>query len=59
MNNIFKGLIHQEIVMVKDNNLFAKAKKCFFKQKRLAYLSMIISKNHIEMDPAKVSNVLD
>ena len=54
---------HRELVIkvlqrLEDNDLFAKAEKCFFEQNKIAYLSMIISKNHVEMDSSKVSSVL-
>ena len=44
---------------MENNNLFAKAEKCFFEQDKIAYLSMIISKNHVEMDSAKISGILE
>ena len=55
---------HQELVLkvlqcLEDNDLFAKAKKCFFKQDKIACLDMIIFKNHVEIDSSKVSGVLE
>ena len=44
---------------LRDNDLYAKAEKCFFEQRRIEYLGMIISKGHVEMDPEKVSAVMD
>ena len=55
---------HQELVLkvlqhLENNDLFTKAKKCFFKQDKIAYFNMIISKNHVEMDSSKVFGVIE
>ena len=55
---------HRELVCkvlqrLKNNDLLAKAEKCFFKQDKIAYLNMIILKNHVEMDSAKIFGVLE
>ena len=44
-----------------QHKLFLKLKpeKCQFEQSRVNYLGLIISKDHIEMDPAKVQGVLE
>ena len=44
---------------LENNDLFTKAEKCFFKQDKIAYLDIIISKNYVEMDSFKVSDVLE
>ena len=54
---------HQELVLkvlqrLENNDLFAKAEKCFFEQDKIVYLNMIIFKNHVEMDFSKVFSVL-
>src|SRR5260370_27128009 len=37
--------------------LFLKPEKCKFERKRVEYLGLIISKDHVEMDPAKVQGI--
>lgn len=55
---------HREIVKevlqrLRDNDLYAKAEKCFFEKDSIEYLGMIISKGHISMDPKKLAGVLE
>ena len=55
---------HREITRrvlqrLRDNDLFAKAEKCFFERDSIEYLGMIISKGHVAMDPKKVSGVTE
>ena len=44
---------------LRDNNLCLKPSKCKFEQERVDYLGMIITHNHIEMDPVKLSGIRD
>ena len=44
---------------LKENDLFAKHKKCFFQQDSIEYLGMIISHGQINMDQKKLSGVVD
>lgn len=57
-NNMKK---HQELVKslttIGKNNLFAKAKKCFFKKSLINYLEIVISKNWVTMN-FKVSEIM-
>ena len=39
---------------LQDNNLFLKAKKCFFKKKEIEFLGVWVSKNRVHMDSKKV-----
>jgi len=41
------------------NNLYAKAKKCFFEQSNIKYLGIIILKNKVQIDKEKLSGVLE
>src|ERR1700677_4003810 len=55
---------HQQIVnevlkQLKENNLFPKLQKCFFEQKEVKFLGLIISEEGIQMDPKKVKGVQD
>src|SRR5271156_4326487 len=45
--------------ILQDNDLFLKPEKCEFEQERIEYLGVIISKGHAEMDPAKVTGIID
>jgi len=53
---------HDEIVQevlcrLCTNNLFLKPEKCFFKQREIEFLSLIIGPNSVEMDPPKVEEI--
>ena len=48
-----RKLVREVLKRLQDNDLFAKAEKCFFEKDSIHYLGMIISKNHVEMDPLK------
>ena len=39
---------------LRDNNLFLKPKKCFFKKKKIEFLGVWVSKNRVHMDSKKV-----
>lgn len=54
-----RDLVKEVLKQLRDNDLFAKAKKCFCMKDSISYLGMIISKGHVAMDPKKVSGVLD
>ena len=53
-----RRLVNAVLQRLRDNDLYAKPEKCFFEQSSIEYLGMIISKNSIQMDPAKVEGVL-
>ena len=53
---------HDEIILdilkrLKDNNLFIKPEKCFFKVREIEMLSMFIGPEGIKMDPKKVEAI--
>ena len=55
---------HREIVKevlkrLQNNDLYAKAEKCFFEKDSIEYLGMIISKGNVEMNPKKLAGVLE
>ena len=54
----YKTIILEVLSRLLHNNLFVKAKKCFFLRKSIDYLEMVISKGHVSMDKKKVSEVL-
>jgi hypothetical protein len=50
-----------QIVMqrMRENKLYLRHDKCEFEKTRIEYLGVIISHNHVEMDPVKVSGVAE
>jgi hypothetical protein len=42
-----------------EHELFLRPEKCEFEKTRIEYLGLIISENHIEMDPVKVAGVVE
>ena len=42
-----------------DNQLFIKAEKCEFHVTYVSFLDFVISQDHLQMDPSKVSAVSD
>ena len=45
--------------VLRANKLYLRAEKCEFEQTRIEYLGVIISHNHVEMDPTKVTGVAE
>jgi hypothetical protein len=41
-----------------EHELFLRPEKCEFEKTRIKYLGLIISENHVEMDPVKVAGVV-
>ena len=54
-----RKIVKEVLKRLRENDLFAKAEKCFFEQDKIEYLGMIISKGHVAMDEKKVSGVLE
>ena len=54
----YKTIILEVLSRLLNNNLFAKAEKCFFLRKSINYLRMVISKGYVSMYKKKVSEVL-
>src|SRR5258705_8538106 len=52
-------IIHQVLSTLWEQRLFLKAEKCKFEQKEVEYLGLVISKDHITMDPTKVHGVTE
>jgi hypothetical protein len=42
-----------------EHKLFLRPEKCEFEKTRIKYLGLIISENHVEMDPVKVAGVAE
>jgi len=52
-------LILQVLKKLQENDLFVNLDKCTFEAKEVDYLGIIISKNQIKMDPAKLEGIRD
>ena len=42
-----------------DHGLYLRLKKCEFEQTKVKYLGLVVSENHVEIDPVKVARVCD
>ena len=49
----------QILQRLKDNDLYLKPEKCMFSQEKVEYLGLIVSKDHLQMDPAKLTGIKD
>src|SRR5258707_9485987 len=52
-------IIHQVLSTFQEQRLFLKPEKCKFEQKEVEYLRLVISKDHVTMDPMKVHGVTE
>src|SRR5260221_7666682 len=52
-------IIHQVLTTLWKQRLFLKPEKCKFEQKEVEYLRLVISKDHVAMDPTKVCGVME
>src|SRR5260221_11953322 len=52
-------IICQVLSTLQEQRLFLKPEKCKFKQKEVEYLRLVISKDHVAMDPMKVHRVME
>src|SRR6266436_2157615 len=52
-------IIHQVLTTLQKQRLFLKPGKCKFEQKEVEYLGLVISKDHVAMDPMKVHGVTE
>src|SRR5258708_6801713 len=51
--------VHQVLSTLWEQRLFLKPEKCKFEQKEVEYLGLVISKDHVAMDPMKVHRVME
>jgi len=54
-----RRLVKEVLKRLQDNDLYAKAEKCFFGQSSIKYLGIIISENKVQMDQEKLPGVLE
>src|SRR5258705_10175719 len=52
-------IICQVLSTLQEWRLFLKPEKCKFEQKEVEYLRLVISKDHVAMDPMKVCRVME
>src|SRR5258706_4569478 len=52
-------VVHQVLSTLQEWRLFLKPEKCKFEQKEVKYLRLVISKDHVAMDPMKVHRVME
>src|SRR5260221_9564248 len=52
-------IVHQVLTTLRKWRLFLKPEKCKFEQKEVEYLRLVISKDHVAMDPMKVHGVME
>src|SRR5260221_2858171 len=52
-------IIRQVLSTLRKQRLFLKPEKCKFEQKEVEYLRLVISKDHVAMDPTKVHRVTE
>jgi len=54
-----RQLVKEVLKRLQFNDLYTKAKKCFFEQSSIKYLGIIILENKVQMDEEKLSGVLE
>src|SRR5258708_27500599 len=52
-------IVRQVLTTLCKQRLFLKPEKCKFEQKEVEYLRLVISKDHVAMDPTKVHRVME
>src|SRR5258707_15496636 len=52
-------IVYQVLSTLQKWRLFLKPEKCKFEQKEVKYLRLVISKDHVTMDPMKVCRVTE
>jgi len=55
----YRQLVKEVLKRLQFNDLYAKAKKCFFEQSSIKYLGIIILENKVQIDKKKLLGVLE
>jgi len=50
-------IVREVLRRLRANDLFLKPEKCFFKQREIEFLGLIIGPNGVEIDPSKVEGI--
>ena len=53
------ALVTHVLKKLQDNDLFLKPEKCHFYKRSVKYLSVIVGKGKVKMDPIKVKALID
>src|SRR5215813_11777131 len=56
---LHRTVVREVLQRLRDNHFYLKPEKCEFESQRIEYLGLIITLNHIDMDPKKTSSVTD
>jgi hypothetical protein len=57
--NLHRHLVNRVLEKLWANNLYIKPEKCCFEQSEVEFLGLIVGKNSIKMNPAKVKGITD
>jgi hypothetical protein len=52
-----RKIVREVLCRVREHHLFLRLEKCEFEKSTIEYLGVIISHNHVKMDPIKVASV--
>jgi len=52
-------IIQEVLCRLQANDLFLKPEKCFFKQREIEFLGLIIGPNDVEIDSSKVEEIMN
>jgi hypothetical protein len=55
--NLHRHLVNRVLEKLQKNNLYIKLEKCRFEQSEVEFLGLIVGKNSIKMNPAKVKGI--
>jgi hypothetical protein len=51
--------VHRILHKLRQNDLYLKPEKCFFHQKKIEFLGVILENGQVQMDPAKIKGVAE
>src|SRR5260370_21462845 len=54
-----RQVVHEILKTLRQHQLFLKPEKCKFEHEAVGYLGLIISKDHVAMDPIKIHGVTE
>src|SRR6266566_7183529 len=57
--DLHRHQVAQVLQKLRDNDLYLRPEKCQFHQSEVDYLSVIVGKGHVKMDPIKVQGIMD
>jgi hypothetical protein len=54
-----RSYVHIVLERLAENNLYLKPAKCSFEQAQIVYLGVVVGNGRLEMDPKKLSSVME